>query len=193
MISRGLAEIASDIELVSGSWTVVVCDEQDMSETADELSDEIEFALEDSNGDVVSVDATRGVESLVTELGQRRPEDVALVIHAGSLDSAALKQLDRARTRLEGGPRVVMVMTEPALAALAHHAPHLWSWMSSRVFSVDRAVGQLDDKARLESLRQGTGLTDEQIIERATAGTLPLDPVHAEWLILLGRGDLIGA
>lgn len=193
MISQGLGEIASDVELVSGSWTVVLCGEGELGEIVDELRDEIEFAFEDSGGAVVSVDAARGVDSLVNVLEQRKPEDVVLVIHAGSLDPAALKQLDGARTRLEGGPRVVMVMTEAALAALAHHAPHLWSWMSSRVFAVDRAVGQLDEKARLESLRQGTGLTDEQVIAQASAGTLPLDPIYAEWLILLGRGDLIGA
>jgi hypothetical protein len=193
VIPRGLGEIASDIELVSGSWTVVVCDQDRMRETVDELRDEVEFAFEDSDGTVVSVDAARGVESMLEELGQCKPDDVALVVNADSLDPAALEQLDGARTRLEGGPRVVMVMTEPALAALADHAPHLWSWMSSRVFSVDRAVGQLDVETRLESLRQGTGLTDAEIIQRASDGTLPVDPIYAEWLILLGRGELIGA
>ena len=45
---------------------------------------------------------------------------------------------------------------------------------------------------RLESLRQWSGMTDEEVITRAEQGTLPGDPPYAEWLVLLGRGDLLG-
>lgn len=34
MISRGLGEIASDVELVSGSWSAVVCDREHLAPPA---------------------------------------------------------------------------------------------------------------------------------------------------------------
>jgi hypothetical protein len=193
VISRGLGEIASDIELVSGSWSAVVCDRERLDEIRDELRDEIEFAFESSGSTVTPLDASEGADAIVRHLGQRRPNDVVLVFNTEALDAAARQKLDSARTLFEGGPRVVFVMSEPALAALARDAPHLWSWVGARVFSVDPKSGRLDVQARLASLREGTGLTDDEVVRRAQAGELPADPVYAEWLLLLDRGDLIGA
>ncbi len=192
MIFRGLAEIASDVELVSGSWSAVVSDLDRLDEILDELRDEIEFALESSESTVTVLDASEGIDAIVRHLMERSPNDVVLVFNNESLDVAARQRLDSARTSFEGGPRVVFVMSEPALVALARDAPHLWSWVGPRVFSVDPTSGRLDVQARLASLREGTGLTDDEIVRRAQAGELPADPVYAEWLLLLDRGDLLG-
>lgn len=193
MISRGLGEIASDIELVSGSWSAVVSERERLDEIRDELQDEIEYAFESSDSTVTVVDASEGIDAIVRHLRQRSPKDVVLVFNTEALDVAARQRLDSARILFEGGPRVVFVMSEPALAELARDAPHLWSWVGPRVFSVDPKSGRLDVQARLASLREGTGLTDDEVIRRARAGELPADPVYAEWLLLLDRGDLIGS
>lgn len=193
MISRGLGEIAGDIELVSGSWSAVVSDPERLDEIRDELRDELEFAFEGSDGAVTVLDASEGGDAIVRHLMERGPSDVVLVFDNEALDVAARQRLDSARTAFEGGPRVVLVMSEPALVALARDAPHLWSWVGPRVFSVDPRSGKLDVQARLASLRAGTGLTDEEVVRRAQAGQLPADPVYAEWLLLLDRGDLIGS
>lgn len=192
MISRGLGEIASDVELVSGSWSAVVSDLDRLDEILDELRDEIEFALESSDSTVTVLDASKGIDAIVRHLMERSPKDVVLVFNNEALDVAARQRLDSARTSFEGGPRVVFVMSEPALVALARDAPHLWSWVGPRVFCVDPTSGRLDVQARLASLREGTGLTDDEIVRRAQAGELPADPVYAEWLLLLDRGDLLG-
>jgi hypothetical protein len=193
MISRGLGEIASDVELVSGSWSAVVCDREHLDEVRDELRDEIEFAFESSGSTVTVFDASAGTDAIVQYLRERSPKDVVLVFNVESLDVPARQRLDSARTLFEGGPRVVFVMSEPALTALAEDAPHLWSWVGPRVFAVDPKSGRLDVQARLASLREGTGLTDDEVVRRAQAGELPADPVYAEWLLLLDRGDLIGS
>jgi hypothetical protein len=41
------------------------------------------------------------------------------------------------------------------------------------------------------ALRRWSGLEDLEVIRRAEAGTLSPDPEYAEWLTLLGRGDLL--
>jgi hypothetical protein len=44
---------------------------------------------------------------------------------------------------------------------------------------------------RLEALPQFTGKTDLDVMHLAGTGQLPTDPEYGEWLVLLGRGDLI--
>lgn len=191
MIARGLGELADDIALTSGSWTVVVSDAD--GQILDALQDELAFAIESEGGNAMIVDAREGIHAVIKALSQSKPEDVVLIHHMEKLGAAAHRQLDSARTWFEGGARVALVTTASALAALASDAPHLWSWIGSRVFSPDPSAGTLDVEARLASLREGTGLTDEEVIRRAETGELPLDPIYAEWLLLLNRGELIGS
>lgn len=44
---------------------------------------------------------------------------------------------------------------------------------------------------RLDSLREWSGKTDAMVIAEATDHTMPRDPQYAEWLVLLGRSDLL--
>ena len=86
-----------------------------------------------------------------------------------------------------------MILTsEVGVIALAAEAPNFWSWVGPRVWNLDPLAGQLDREARLASLREGTGLSDAEMLLRVEAGALKLDPVIAEWLVLLGKGDLLG-
>lgn len=43
---------------------------------------------------------------------------------------------------------------------------------------------------RLASFRRNTGLTDEQAVEGMKNGTL-VEPFYAEWMVLLGRPDVL--
>jgi hypothetical protein len=44
---------------------------------------------------------------------------------------------------------------------------------------------------RLDQLTTHYRLSDTQVIERAANGDLPADPEFVEWLILLGRSELV--
>lgn len=44
---------------------------------------------------------------------------------------------------------------------------------------------------RLEALRGWAARSDADVVRAAEQGTLPRDPEYAEWLVLLGRGDLL--
>jgi hypothetical protein len=72
-------------------------------------------------------------------------------------------------------------------------APNLASWLGGLVFSRQDPGERLAAlrQQRLASLRAWSSKTDEDVIRDAEAGTLPRDPEYAEWLVLLGRGDLL--
>jgi hypothetical protein len=46
---------------------------------------------------------------------------------------------------------------------------------------------------RLAALRAWASCGDAEVIQLAETGQLPRDPEYAEWLTLLGRGDLLGS
>jgi hypothetical protein len=134
--------------------------------------------------------ATHGDE-LVDSLA-RRPEEIVL-LDVTALASEDWSTLDRRRSDLAHRGVVVFVMTDTGFEALMRHAPNLSSWLSGEVFAVvdeDEGVAELG-ALRLAALRVWGACSDEEIVAKATAGSLPRDPEYAEWLILLGRADLL--
>jgi hypothetical protein len=68
------------------------------------------------------------------------------------------------------------------------------SWIGSRVYDLElglEILTEAESQQRLEALEQFTGKTDEEVICLAETGQLPTDPEYGEWLVLLGRGDLL--
>lgn len=194
MSALGLAELADRVRLEPDGWFVVVAvDESQIDSTAHDLAEELTYLLEEEGVGTLHVFAERPVEpTLVEEIAGLRPDDVALLPLTADVVDSVSGALDYGRIRLVGGPRGVLVTSEAGVRILAAKAPNFWSWVGPRVWSIDPRAGHLDSDARLASLRQGTGLTDAEVIERAEAGTLEPDPVFSEWLVLLGKGDLLG-
>lgn len=63
--------------------------------------------------------------------------------------------------------------------------------IAKEILNLDVYLSDKEIEAALERLRQHFGLEDNQVIEMASNNQLPSDPCFGEWLILLGRGDLI--
>lgn len=106
-------------------------------------------------------------------------------------DWAALNFL---RSRLLGDYALVFVLDRRSLVLLQEQAPDLENLITAATWQLDRQAYALSAQARaqrLEALREWAELTDEQIIQKAESAELPGDPSYAEWLVLLGRGDLI--
>lgn len=193
MSAVGLAEIADRTLLEAGGWSVVLVGEEQIEVTARELEEELSFLLEEGEAGSVRVFAeSRAASSLVEDLTRLAPGDLALLPLRKAAVAQVARALDYARGRLSGGPTGVIITSGAGVQLLAAEAPSFWNWVGPRVWTADRAAGQLDPEARLSSLRKGTGLTDADVVERAKSGTLSLDPVFSEWLVLLGRGDLLG-
>jgi hypothetical protein len=89
----------------------------------------------------------------------------------------------------------VLVMTSKSAEGLARFAPNLASWIGGSMWTVDLSIERLSESeraSRLKSLRQWARMDDEEVVRRAEVGTLPKEPEFEEWLVLLGRADLIG-
>lgn len=123
-----------------------------------------------------------------------RAEDM-LLVEAESFAEEDWRLLDRRRSDLSRTGVAVFLTTASAFDALMRVAPNLASWLGGLVFSREDEEERLRVRRaqRLAALRVWSGKTDEEVIAAALEGTLPRDPEFAEWLVLMGRGDLLDA
>lgn len=175
----------------NGDWFVLAVPQGRLAETLDSLAVDI-GAFTRTEPHVVN-----GVENAREFFEAVRGSKKAVVLLGGfeSFASPEWQLLDQYRSGLEGARVVVLIATRPQVDLLAQSAPNLASWMTGGIWQLGHDVEEISDteqQARLAALRTATGLTDDIVIERATQGKLGGDPQFSEWLILLGRGDLIG-
>lgn len=192
--AKGAAEIADAASMAPDSWVLVVTVAERLQEASGDLADELRLALrdEDGGGFCTLVRASSAPGKLVDELAVA-PPGVVLLTGVEGLDDEPIRDLDLRRNRLVGVASFVILTTEPGAEHVARLAPNLWSLVGAKVFRLDLSAGRMDVDARLASLRDAAGFGDDELVHRAVAGELPPDPLFAEWLVLLGRGDLLGA
>jgi hypothetical protein len=118
-----------------------------------------------------------------------------LLVSAETYAEADWRLLDRWRSALAREGAVVFVTTPASFAELMQVAPNLASWLGGLVFSHEDpdALARAQIGPRLDALRAWSGKSDAEVVAEAERGLLPRDPEYAEWLVLLGRGDLLDA
>jgi hypothetical protein len=129
-------------------------------------------------------------------LSQLRSPDapVALVRGLDRWTDNDFASLDINRSRLETGTFLVFHLDPDTSARFLHMAPNLRSSIGASIFVAIPDTSNMSPQETAERLRElgeYYGMTDEQVIDRARDGTLPPDPAFAEWLVLLGKGDLV--
>jgi hypothetical protein len=73
-------------------------------------------------------------------------------------------------------------------------APNTKSFIGPSIFAVgaDGSLMSEDEREqRLANFRHHFHLSDDAVAKLATEGSLPTDPAYAEWLVLMGRSDLL--
>ena len=175
----------------NGDWFVLAVPAGQLADTLDSLAVDI-GAFTRSEPKVVN-----GVENAREFFDAVRgsKENVILIGGFESFSSPEWQLLDQYRSGLEGARVVVLVATRRQVDLLAQSAPNLASWMTGGIWRLGDDIEEISDaeqQARLAAFRTATGLTDDVVIERAAQGKLGSDPQFTEWLVLLGRGDLIG-
>lgn len=159
--------------------------------TIEEMAEELQ-ALDERVG-VDTIDFSAGAVSLLHTLPTLTKE--VLLIGAQSYTEADWVILDRRRSSYAREGATVFLTTQPSFDVLMRVAPNLASWFGGFVFAWDDARRSLEERRteRLRALRLWSGRTDDEVLRAAAEGTLPRDPEYAEWLTLLGRGDLLDA
>jgi hypothetical protein len=174
-----------------GDWMALVVEpDADITSAATELAEEME-TLGDSA--VERVSTAVNAEDLAARLAAHRGPVVLSGLDGWPASEWA--HFDRLRSRFAREERTALVLGRATFERVVHEAPNFSSWLGASVvaYRPDASVLNEEEQARrLEALREWGGLTDDEVLARASSGTLPRDPEFAEWLVLLGRGDLLG-
>lgn len=197
LLPAGPSEIADAFVLQRGAWIVVVFSpEAELSRGLKRLKAELDLLLaeeQEGEGSVHLVAAPHSSSDLLTSLERYSENDAVLLTGIEHLSLDELERLDLFRNRALHGPRVLLATTQEGAARLSTTNPNFWSWIGARCMKYDASEGVMNKGERLQSLRDHFELSDADVLEMAQRHALPDDVAFAEWLILLGRGDLLGA
>lgn len=186
----GIDEMALRVVARPGAWFALMTPEPDVRHAAERIVHETE-ALGGSTPALL--DATRGAVALA-KAAREAPGKALVIAGLDAFDDDAWRHLDMLRSQLVRDEPVVLVLSKFAFERLMNDAPNIASLLGAAVSTLDPAADELtaDEKEqRLRALRAWSGLSDDEMIGRAERGELSLSPEHAEWLVLLGRGDLL--
>jgi hypothetical protein len=175
------------------AWVVAVADG---ATAAAELRAELERLC--GPGDPPPVVVSIGSLGELFHAVHAHPRGAMIVVGAATLTVDSWRSIDANRTRLTRDDITVLVLDEVSAGRLENVAPNLASWVGGRVWRLANdppipplTPGEIDE--RLAALRAWAGRGDAEVVRLAEIGKLPRDPEYAEWLMLLGRGDLLGA
>lgn len=173
-----------------GDWFVLATPRHQLAETQETLAADVEAFMQRPPKVTSMVENSRDLVRAI----RASTDGVVLIGGLEGFSDVEWRSVDLMRSRLEGARTVVLLMSPRQLDLLAGSAPNLASWLTGGIWRLDEDIEQLSETeraGRLETLRTSTGKSDEDIIEGAQNGTLSREPQFAEWLLLLGRSDLI--
>lgn len=187
---KSVSRFAHDVALrcPGGDWSIfIVRSEEVVGPTAAELAAAIErFA----GGAKIRVHSDLGGADDLAEYA--RDVDV-IVVAVTDWSESRWRALDLQRARIPTDRVLVLVMSDESLRRMVQEAPYVYSLVQAPIRERPDEGLLTDDERqdRISSFEDRYGLTSAEIIERAEAGKLPPDPEYGEWLLLLGRGDLL--
>lgn len=171
-------------------WSVLVVSNLNEGKFIKELRESLELFAECSIG---TISGTDGVTALVNKI-QEACESYLIIWEFEDWENQDWRQLDQMRSKLVKKRGVTLVISEKLVQIMFTSAPNIVSWVGSRVYAFIEGAELLSDEerqARLLALNEWSGLSNAEVIEMAQLHKLPSDPEYGEWLVLLGRGDLI--
>jgi hypothetical protein len=160
---------------------------------------ELDAAVEELAAEIAALDESIQTATLRPHTAEQLVADLApssaelVLVDARSFLAPDWALLDRRRSSLAHFGVLIFVTTPSSFDELMRSAPNLASWLGAFVFAyvAEGANVEAARMQRLEALRAWASRSDADVIRAAEAGTLPRDPEYAEWLVLLGRGDLL--
>lgn len=188
----GLGDFAFEVLERPGpnEWLALVTHESSVKQVVDALHLDL-IGIDEA--EIAHLDA-QTAEAIVGFASSHRT-GILLLSGQDAFGTSEWQKLDGFRSLIQREGASVFVLGEATLGELFRHAPNLSSWIGGSVWRLEEQSHVLSAKERqqrLESLQQWSGMKNEDVIARAEQGTLPSDPPYAEWLVLLGRGELLG-
>ncbi len=190
--SQPFFEIARRLEIRGETgWLVVVNLATDSIAASNELQSELQSVLQ-KPARVIQLEPST-FENLREALN--KPADDAVILSSGTgLTPEKWRSLDIMRSALERKGPVILWLSPEDIASLAEHAPNIRSFVGGSIFLAGSDGGLMTEAerlGRLKELSEHFGFGDDAAVRRAIAKDLPHEPEFAEWLVLLGRGDLV--
>jgi len=184
-------EFAARLAAMPALSTVVVPDDWEVDTASEELAQTLRRLCEAAVQEV-EISSARDVERVIVDLSN----DWLVLRGFSRLSYDEWAKLDRSRSRLMGrGRGIVFVLHVAEQYSLARGAPNLASWLATATHRITSSDA-LDDRvreARLIALRQSHGISDDDAVNLVVEGDARgLDPDLAEWMLLLGRANLLG-
>jgi hypothetical protein len=101
------------------------------------------------------------------------------------------RALDARRSSVIGGAGLALVLSKDSFDALTRYAPHFSSCVATVFSKLDESGDSQIRDRRLAAIRVHTGKSDDDMLADAVGVRSMYEPIHAEWLTLLGRSDLL--
>ena len=173
------------------AWFVVLKPAEDTERTLEDFIAELSAVLDRPVRIIHGM--TVPLERLRIELHQPACDPV-VIPDLDQADADRWRALDVNRSGyLRRGP-VVLWLPSVGLTSLCEFAPNIRSFIGGSIFylgSTGEAMTGDECEERISELELHFDMTSRDVILRAESGTLPTEPHFVEWLVLLGRGDLV--
>ncbi|MCX6637012.1 MAG: hypothetical protein NT090_18310 [Acidobacteria bacterium] len=177
--------------LDSGAWSVVLKPAQDPDGALEDFAMDLAAKFDVPVRQVCA--AGRPVGQLRADL-HAPDDDTVLVAGLDQCDLDHWRALDINRSGLARRGPIVLWLSAEGLTGLGRWAPNLKSFVGGSIFVAASHGGVMTAEERQQRLEQLTAhyrMSGEEVIRRAESGALPTEPQFVEWLVLLGRGDLV--
>lgn len=175
----------------SSSWSLVLQPPADSEEALSRLIDELSAQLE-CPVRAISV-AGQSIEDLREALHSPN-DDIVVITGADAWEAYDWSAADVNRSGLTRPGSLILYLSAASLERLCRHAPNIQSFIGGSIFHLAPGGDLLDEvgrEQRLRDLSEHYQLQSAEVVRQAMDKSLPADPEFVEWLVLLGRGDLI--
>ena len=190
--SQPFFEIARRLEIRGETgWLALLTPATDSTAALDQLQTELQSVLQ-KPARVIQLEPST-FEELREAL--HRPDDDAVILSGGTgLTHEKWRSLDIMRSALERKGPLILWLASDDIANLANLAPNIRSLIGGSIFVAGPDGGimtETERQERLKELSQHFGFSGDEAVRKAEARELPHEPEFVEWLVLLGRGDLL--
>ncbi len=154
-----------------------------------------EFQAQSDEGTNVRIVSIEGLlPSDIRDKVQSPSNDAVILLGFEGRSKEFWAALDINRSALERLGALFFWLSSGSLSDLCQYAPNIKSYIGTAIFPFTGTKGALTPdarKQRLQELALKFKMRDAEIIEKAKNGKIEPEPEFVEWLLLLGRGDLV--